>query len=614
MKQSLFSQNFGYVRLAAAVPEIRVADIDFNLTRILRDIDRAVGAKVELLSFPYMSLTGCSCGDLLNNTLLLDRAETAVDSIAGALEGKALTVVLSAPYRFHESVEESIFVLADGEIKQILTADSTSDYIFMLNDLCFGITAGRQDAAADLLARGGAQLLVNLNAEYAVAGKCRCSARYESERLQCAVLQVSAGASESTTDGVYSGAAGIYENGICLAANNEIGIEEKFIVSEIDLEHIDALRRKNFFYDDNPLMDDDEPEVVDIREDDYHESDGLWFRKVSRNPFVQEDREDKVFKDALDIQVAALCKRMQHIGLPKLLIGVSGGLDSTLALLVCTLACDRLGLPRTHVYGITMPGYGTSVRTKDNAGDLMEALGITRREISIVAACDRHFLDIGQDKSIHDAAFENAQARERTQILMDIANQIGGLVIGTGDLSELALGWATYNGDHMSMYAVNGSLPKTFIRPLVRWAAENKFAGTAASGRSVKDVLLDIIETPVSPELLPPDKDGKIAQVTEDLVGPYELHDFFIYHFVADGFSPAKIYYLACKAFEGQYEEEVIMKWLKTFIRRFFTQQYKRSCMPDGPQVTEVSLSPRGGWNMPSDASGAMFLKELDNI
>lgn len=613
MKQSLDSKNFGYVRLAAAVPEIKVADVDFNSARILRDIGRALEAKVELLAFPHLSLTGCSCGDLLGNSLLQARVKKAVDSIAEALNGTSLTVVLSAPYYFHDAMEECVFILSEGEVKQLATIDSARDYIFRLNNLRFGITFGSQDSSADLLAHGGAQLLVNMNAEYAVAGKCRCGARYESERLQCAVLQVSAGVGESTTDGVYSGAAGIYENGVCLAADNEIGIDEKFIVAEIDLEHIDALRRKNFFYDDNPLVD-DEPEAVDVREDDYRESDGLWFRKVSRNPFIPEGREDRVFKDAIDIQVAALCKRMKHIGLPKLLIGVSGGLDSTLALLVCALACDRLGLPRTHIYGITMPGYGTSVRTRDNAGDLMEALGITRREISIVAACDRHFIDIGQDQSQHDAAFENAQARERTQILMDIANQIGGLVIGTGDLSELALGWATYNGDHMSMYAVNGSLPKTFIRPLVRWAAENRFAGTAVSGRSVKDILIDIIDTPVSPELLPPDKDGKIAQVTENLVGPYELHDFFIYHFVVNGFSPAKIYFLAVKAFEGKYGEEVIMKWLKTFIRRFFAQQYKRSCMPDGPQVTEVSLSPRGGWNMPSDASGAMFLEELDNI
>ena len=328
-------------------------------------------------------------------------------------------------------------------------------------------------------------------------------------------------------------------------------------------------------------------------------------------------------KEVTDIQVEGLLTRLAHIGCKSAVLGISGGLASTLALLVTVQAFDRLGWSRKRIVGVTMPGYGTTDRTYRNALDLMEALGVTTREISITAACDRHFLDIGHDKAVHDVTYENSQARERTQILMDIANQTGGIVVGTGDLSELALGWATYNGDHMSMYAVNASIPKTLVRHLVRWTADNiegaasgEAAASAAESattlegaksRTVKEILIDITETPVSPELLPAGKDGKILQVTEDLVGPYELHDFFLYNFFRFGFAPEKIQFLSEKAFAGSYDSATISKWLRTFLRRFFSQQFKRSCLPDGPKVGSVSLSPRGDWRMPSDAVARLF-------
>lgn len=601
-----------FVRLACAVPEIHITDVDFNAGRICHFIDKAEAAGVRLLAFPRMCLTGCSCGDLLENERLLSKVESAVKALAEYLEQKSTVVIVSAPYRFQECVKECIFVLHNGKIAKTIRQEECGDSIFMLDGLHFGIVAGKQDRTADHLARRGAEMIVNIDARYAIAGVSPETSLCESERLKAAIIYVSAGFGESTTDGVYSGAAGIYENGICLADNTDIGIEEKFIVSEVDAGYLRSLRRKSGFYSS---VQNEVPEVEVLTYDDFRtdeDRDCKWFRTVPQNPFTAYADSNRLFKDALDIQIAALCQRMRHTGMPKLILGISGGLDSTLALLVSVSACDRLGLKRSNVVGVTMPGYGTTVRTKDNARDLMEALGIEMKEISIVNACNGHFSDIEHNPSVHDATYENAQARERTQILMDLANQMNGLVVGTGDLSELALGWATYNGDHMSMYAVNASLPKTFIRPLTRWAAEHKFNETTASGRSIKDILLDIIDTPVSPELLPPDKSGKIAQVTEDIVGPYELHDFFIYHFVVNGFGAGKIFFLATLAFEGKYDRTTIEKWLRVFIRRFFSQQYKRSCMPDGPQVTKVSLSPREGWKMPSDATASMFLAELD--
>jgi NAD+ synthase (glutamine-hydrolysing) len=435
-----------------------------------------------------------------------------------------------------------------------------------------------------------------------------------SARNICAYIYASAGFGESSQDLVYGGAACIFENGEMIAENERFCTCGSLTVADIDIEKLDLLRRKTD--DDTRAIVGSEYDVIDLGDACQTDFSTSLCRNIEANPFLPAGEEDYRCREVISLQTAALMTRLNHIGCRSAIIGISGGLDSTLALLVAVMAFDRLGWSRERIIGVTMPGFGTTSRTKNNAWDLMQTLGITCREISIKAACEQHFADINHDASVHDATYENSQARERTQILMDLANKEGGIVIGTGDLSELALGWATYNGDHMSMYGVNADIPKTLVKSLVRWIAENKF--TEASGeRSVKDILMDIVDTPISPELLPATADGKIKQVTEDLVGPYELHDFFLYNFVRLGFTPKKIFFLAQKAFQSStsisyYDDATIAKWLKTFIRRFFNQQFKRSCMPDGPKVGSVGLSPRGDWHMPSDAWSTDFLDSLE--
>ncbi len=481
----------------------------------------------------------------------------------------------------------------------------------------------------------GAQITVNLSASNELLMKHdyrRSLVSQQSARTMGAYIYCSAGYGESTQDAVYSGAAMIYENGSLLAEGKRFEMASSLTVADIDCGRLDTIRQKsNTFSGISPDGKDSAEydalhttvELGRAVDTDFGKE---FYRTVNPHPFVPYGNAaemDARCREIIDIQVMGLATRLAHIGCRTAVIGISGGLDSTLALLIAVLAADRLGWSRDRIVGVTMPGYGTTDRTRSNAEDLMDALGVTSRRISITAACDRHFQDIGHDKSVHDVTYENSQARERTQILMDIANQTGGIVIGTGDLSELALGWATYNGDHMSMYGVNAGVPKTLIRHIVCWAAGNHFGDSRVSGRSAREILTDITETPISPELLPADVDGKISQVTEDLVGPYELHDFFLYSFLRFGYSPAKILFLARKAFrsdeaaedmpgDGIYTEETIRKWLKTFIRRFFGQQFKRSCLPDGPKVGSVSLSPRGDWRMPSDASAAIFLKDIE--
>ncbi len=476
------------------------------------------------------------------------------------------------------------------------------------------------------LALAGAQLILNPSASNDILSKHsyrKSLVCQQSARNVCGYVYCSSGAGESTQDLVFGGAAMVFENGSMLAENERFLAESSMTIADIDIERLDTSRQKlNSFAAVSP---DGTPSAsydrlysrVDLGKPVETDFQAMLFRHVDAMPFVPSgnpEETDSRCMEIMSIQTAGLASRLRHIDCRTAVLGISGGLDSTLALLVTVLAFDRLGWDRKRITGVTMPGYGTTDRTYGNAVDLMDALGITRREISIAAACDRHFEDIGHDKNIHDVTYENAQARERTQILMDIANQSGGIVVGTGDLSELALGWATYNGDHMSMYGVNASIPKTLVRHLVRWAAENRFGtGTAAGdGRTVHAILLDIIDTPISPELLPAGQDGKISQKTEDIVGPYELHDFFLYHFFRSGYAPEKILFLAGKAFCGRYDAETIKKWLKTFIRRFFSQQFKRSCLPDGPKVGSVSLSPRGDWRMPSDAKPDIFLSGLD--
>lgn len=461
------------------------------------------------------------------------------------------------------------------------------------------------------LALQGAEIIFNLSADDEGIGKHNylCSLiSQQSARCISGYVFSSSGFGESTTDVVFAGNGLIYENGYLLARSERFCMEEQLIINEIDVECIRAERRVNTTFAANKANCPGK-EAVRISTEFVNSKDLNLTRTFNPHPFVPQGNElNSRCEEIFSIQIAGLAQRLLHTGAKTAVIGISGGLDSTLALLVCVKTFDKLGLSRKDILGITMPGFGTTDRTYHNAIDLMNSLGVSIREISIREACIQHFKDIGHDLNIHDVTYENSQARERTQILMDIANQTWGMVIGTGDLSELALGWATYNGDHMSMYGVNAGIPKTLVKHLVQWVAENGMDETS------KATLLDIVDTPISPELIPADENGEIKQKTEDLVGPYELHDFFLYYFLRFGFRPSKIYFLAQTAFSGVYDDETIKKWLQTFFRRFFNQQFKRSCLPDGPKVGSISISPRGDWRMPSDASSAAWLKEIAEL
>ena len=461
------------------------------------------------------------------------------------------------------------------------------------------------------LALQGAEIIFNLSADDEGIGKHNylCSLiSQQSARCISGYVFSSSGFGESTTDVVFAGNGLIYENGYLLARSERFCMEEQLIINEIDVECIRAERRVNTTFAANKANCPGK-EAVRISTEFVNSKDLNLTRTFNPHPFVPQGSElNSRCEEIFSIQIAGLAQRLLHTGAKTAVIGISGGLDSTLALLVCVKTFDKLGLSRKDILGITMPGFGTTDRTYHNAIDLMNSLGVSIREISIREACIQHFKDIGHDLNIHDVTYENSQARERTQILMDIANQTWGMVIGTGDLSELALGWATYNGDHMSMYGVNAGIPKTLVKHLVQWVAEN------GMDEASKATLLDIMDTPISPELIPADENGEIKQKTEDLVGPYELHDFFLYYFLRFGFRPSKIYFLAQTAFSGVYDDETIKKWLQTFFRRFFNQQFKRSCLPDGPKVGSISISPRGDWRMPSDASSAAWLKEIAEL
>ena len=630
-------KNYGFIRTAAAVPALRLADPAFNAEEICRMIDKAIEEEVSLIVFPELALTGSTCGDLFANSALLKGAEEGLDMIMGHMqkrfmdEDKRITAVIGLPKRSEGKLYNCAAVLGNGflegfvpKINVAAPFSSGEDYpktIFELNGTCFAVEIG-DDLRSPLppssrYAVAGAAIIANPAAtgEVLYTDLYRKDLlRQHSARTHTAYIHASAGLGESSTDLVYAGAAAIWENGDCLAENDRYQTESSMTIADVDSERLCNLRMKDSTFRDCTTDTSHDLAVIDFKEDatDFEKK---LYRPIEQHPFAPAKDLDYRCREILDIQTAGLARRLSHINCQTAVIGISGGLDSTLALLVAVMAFDRLGWSRDRIIGVTMPGYGTTVRTKSNATELMDALGITSREISIVAACDQHFIDLGHDKNKHDVTFENSQARERTQIIMDIANQTNGLVIGTGDLSELALGWATYNGDHMSMYGVNAGVPKTLVRSLVKWATENRF-------ESVKHILLDIVDTPISPELLPANDKGEIQQVTEDLVGPYELHDFFIYNFMRNGYSPDKILFLAKKAFSchpeeqsdvriSYYDEETITKWLKTFVRRFFNQQFKRSCLPDGPAIGSVSLSPRGAWSMPSDAWSTFFSNEI---
>lgn len=642
--------KFGFVKVAAAIPSVKVADCLFNAQQTEKQIVLAEEKGVQIVIFPELNLTGYSCGDLFGQGLLLEQAEFALMQVMNNTRQLDIISIVGMPVVVNSTLLNCAVVFQKGKILGVVPKTYLPNYkefyeqrwfapstahpedtvvrlcgqlvpvgthiLFDTSDVCFGIEICEDVWAtippSSTLALKGAEIIFNMSADTENISKhqyLRSLLAQQSARCLCGYVFASSGFGESTTDVVFAGNALIYENGSLLAESERFSFEEQLIISEIDVERLRGERLTNTTFAASVRAYSNLP-VKRVATELVNQKDLSLTRPVEPHPFVPAGGKllDERCEEIFSIQVAGLAKRLVHTHCNTVVVGISGGLDSTLALLVCVKTFDKLGLSRKGIIGITMPGFGTTDRTYHNALSLMQSLGVTTKEISIKDACIQHFKDIAHDINVHDVTYENGQARERTQILMDYANKVGGLVIGTGDLSELALGWATYNGDHMSMYGVNGSIPKTLVRYLVTWVAET---GVDAESRAT---LLDIIDTPISPELIPADENGNIRQKTEDLVGPYELHDFFLYHFLRFGSRPAKIFYLAEIAFKGVYDRDTIKKWLTTFCRRFFNQQFKRSCLPDGPKVGSVSLSPRGDWRMPSDASAALWLKECEEL
>ncbi len=645
------STKFGYVRVAAAVPHMRVADCKYNASEIKKQISEAVEEGVEVVCFPELSVTGYTCADLFFTQQLQRDALSALEEVCAYTRDLPIIVLIGAPLKVDNNLYNCAFVMTDGDVvgvvpkvnlpntgefyekrwfssgRDVLERNVNSirpriptielwgtdvpfgiDLLFTTKDYSFGIEICEDLwsplPASTQLAIQGAEIIFNLSSSNCVTGKHEFRQRMitqQSARVHCGYVYTSSGIGESTTDIVFSGSTYIAENGDMLEIGERFQMESSMVISEIDVERlrIDRQRNTNFTHDKHghyrhiqvaPLEPDNGNRVSD--------NGGPLHRHFTQTPFLPKRKDSVEYcEDVLNLQVHGLLRRWQHTHADSLVIGISGGLDSTLALIVSVLAADRLGYNRSQVIGVTMPGFGTSGRTYNNALAMMEELGVSIHEVPIPDMAIQHLNDIGHDLDTHDITYENAQARIRTLVLMDLANKYNGLVVGTGDMSELALGWATYCGDHMSMYGVNAGVPKTLVRYMVRYAAENIF------GERLREILMDVIDTPVSPELLPTDENGNIAQITEDKVGPYELHDFFMYYYLRYGFTREKIAYMAGMAFDGVYSEAVIEHWLSVFMRRFFTQQFKRSCLPDGPKVVGVSLSPRGDLRMPSDVS-----------
>ena len=651
--------KFGFVKVAAAVPAVKVADCKFNAQQTETQIMVADGKGVQIVIFPELNLTGYSCGDLFSHRILIEQAEMALMQVVNNTRQLDIVSIVGMPVVVNSTLANCAVVFQRGKILGVvpktylpnykefyeqrwfsssLTYDGISevrlcgqivpfgkDLLFETSDTCFGIEIC-EDVWAPVppsseLVLKGAEIIFNMSADTENISKhqyLRSLLAQQSARCLAGYVFSSCGFGESTTDVVFAGNALIYENGSLLAESERFSFSEQLVISEIDVERLRSERLVNTTFAAS-VRAYGAGNVRRIQAELVNSRDLSLTRYIDPHPFVPAGGKllDERCEEIFSIQVAGLAKRLVHTNCKTVVVGISGGLDSTLALLVCVKTFDKLGLPRKGIVGTTMPGFGTTDRTYNNALTLMSSLQVTTKEISIKDACIQHFKDIEHDMSVHDVTYENGQARERTQILMDYANKIGGLVIGTGDLSELALGWATYNGDHMSMYGVNASIPKTLVRYLVNWVAQTYLVNwVAQTGVDVlsRNTLLDIIDTPISPELIPADENGNIKQKTEDLVGPYELHDFFLYYFLRFGMRPAKIFYLAEIAFRGVYDSTTIKKWLTNFCRRFFNQQFKRSCLPDGPKVGSVSLSPRGDWRMPSDASSAMWLKECEEL
>jgi len=641
--------NYGFVKVAAAVPHVQVADCFYNIQQMEGLMRQASDKGVQIIAFPEMSVTAYTCLDLFVQQTLLKNAEQAllklvsdtadlnILTIAGAplvtenrlinaaiafQSGKILGVVPKTYIPNYKEFQEQRWFTSATELrdKTVSIGDRTyplgSHLLFTAGQVKVGIEICEDlwvpVPPSSLLAMEGANILVNISASNELIGKhhyLRSLICQQSARCMAGYVYASAGFGESSTDLVFAGNGIIAENGTLLEESPRFTMQEQLVISEIDIENLQNDRQVNtsFMHGASTLLADETITIPFVLSE--NSGQPILTRSVDPHPFTPSgDALKERCEEIFQIQVAGLAKRIVHTHSRTAVVGISGGLDSTLALLVTVMTFDALNIPRNQILGITMPGFGTTDRTYTNACDLIRSLGITLKEISIKDACLQHFKDISHNPSVHDVTYENSQARERTQILMDVANQENGMVIGTGDLSELALGWATYNGDHMSMYGVNGSIPKTLVRYLVEWVAHNRV------DEASRATLLDIVDTPISPELIPADENGNIKQKTEDLVGPYELHDFFLYHFLRFGSSPAKIYFLAQQAFGGSYDKETIRKWLHTFFRRFFQQQFKRSCLPDGPKVGSVSLSPRGDWRMPSDAMATLWLKEIEEL
>ena len=641
--------NYGFVKVAAAVPHVQVADCFYNIQQMEGLMRQASDKGVQIIAFPEMSVTAYTCLDLFAQQTLLKNAEQAllklvsdtadlnILTIAGAplvtenrlinaaiafQAGKILGVVPKTYIPNYKEFQEQRWFTSATELRDKTVSIGNRTYplgshlLFTAGQVKVGIEICEDlwvpVPPSSLLAMEGANILVNISASNELIGKhhyLRSLICQQSARCMAGYVYASAGFGESSTDLVFAGNGIIAENGTLLEESPRFTMQEQLVISEIDIENLQNDRQVNtsFMHGASTLL---ASETITIPFA-LSENSGqpVLTRSVDPHPFTPSgDALKERCEEIFQIQVAGLVKRIVHTHSRTAVVGISGGLDSTLALLVTVMTFDALNIPRNQILGITMPGFGTTDRTYTNACDLIRSLGVTLKEISIKDACLQHFKDISHNPSVHDVTYENSQARERTQILMDVANQENGMVIGTGDLSELALGWATYNGDHMSMYGVNGSIPKTLVRYLVEWVAHNRV------DEASRATLLDIVDTPISPELIPADENGNIKQKTEDLVGPYELHDFFLYHFLRFGSSPAKIYFLAQQAFGGSYDKETIRKWLHTFFRRFFQQQFKRSCLPDGPKVGSVSLSPRGDWRMPSDAMATLWLKEIEGL
>ncbi len=633
----------GFVKAAAMTPKIRVADPDYNAKEICKGIEQATAKGAKIIVFPELCLTGYTCNDLFLQELLLLKAKEALRVVADATKGSDALVFVGLPLEKDHKLYNVAAALQDGRVLAFIpkkfipayaefyegrhfTPGNTApesyfhegeDVPFGTNilfesdavnglvvgcEICEDIWAPNSPGIAHALA--GATVMVNLSASNETVGKDvyrEMLIKSTSAKLIAAYIYASAGEGESTQDLVFGGHNMIAENGTVLVQAKRF--EPENIYADIDIHRLRHERRRMTTY----LPEREERYlVVPIH---MEKEDTALERKFAPRPFVPSDQaeRDKRCDEILSIQSYGLKKRYEHTGCRSAVIGISGGLDSTLALLVTVRAFDMLGLDRRKITSVTMPCFGTTDRTYDNACKLADTLGTTLEEVDIKEAVTVHFRDIKQDMDCHDVTYENGQARERTQILMDIANRTGGMVIGTGDMSELALGWATYNGDHMSMYGVNAGVPKTLVRHLVQYYADT------CDNRQLQEVLLDVLDTPVSPELLPPVA-GVISQKTEDLVGPYELHDFFLYYMLRCGFEPAKIYRIACESFKGIYDKSVILKWLKTFYRRFFAQQFKRSCLPDGPKVGSVAVSPRGDLRMPSDACATIWMQQLEEL